>query len=152
MLHKIGVGIVIIALLSGGVWAAVPEDAVRSEFWVGTLTGYAVGIGGLFGVSAIVSAGCGGGWECFGRAILGALIGYTGGSAVGASLGVWATGNAYGVDGNVTLCFLGGMGGAATSAALGLIVGVPELLVLVPPAAAAGATAGFNVGAELHRR
>ncbi len=152
MLHKLGVGIVIVALVAGGVWAAEPQEAVRSEFWVGTLAGYAVGIGGMFGVSALASAGCDGGWECFGRAIVGAFLGYTGGSAVGASLGVWATGNAYGVEGNVALCFLGGVGGAATSAGLALLVEIPELLVLVPPAAAAGATAGFNVGAELRRR
>ncbi len=149
MVRKLGVGIVIVALMSGGVWAAQPRDAVWSEFLVGTLAGYALGIGGMFGVSAIASAGCDGGWECFGRAIVGALIGYTGGSAVGASLGVWATGNAYGVEGNVALCFLGGMGGALTSAAAALFMEVPELLVVVPPAAAAGATAGFNVGATL---
>ncbi len=120
-------------------------DPVVPQFIVGTLAGYGLGLAGAYGLAALFTVDCQG-WECLGRAIIGAAVGYLGGATLGASLGVWATGSLLGVEGNIGLCFLGGFAGAGTFVGLGFVLQLPEVLYLVPPAAAAGATAGYNAG------
>jgi len=137
----------VLVVLSGTAgWGMEGRDPVIWQFAAGTLGGYALGIGGAYGLATLLTVDCTG-WECLGRAIVGAFIGYTGGTVLGATGGVWAASAALGVEGNLGLSFLGAVGGTGVSLGLALTVQIPELLWLGPPAAAAGATAGYN-----HRR
>jgi len=120
-------------------------DPTVPQFIVGTLAGYGLGVAGAYGLATLLTVDCEG-WDCLGRALLGAGLGYLGGSALGASLGVWATGSLLGFEGNVGLCFLGGFTGAGALLGLGFVLELPAAFYLVPPAAAAGATAGYNAG------
>ncbi|MBC7222494.1 hypothetical protein H5T56_05900 [Candidatus Bipolaricaulota bacterium] len=129
------------------VLAVEPEEVVGLEFMVGTLSGYAGGIGGGFVLASIFVYGAEG-WEALGRLLAGFILGYTGGAALGASLGVAAVGSFFGVGGNLGLCFLGGAGGAGLVLGPRLITSWDFVFWFLPPAAAAGATAGFNVGAR----
>ncbi len=86
------------------------------------------------------------GWNCLGGAIVGVALGYTGGTVLGATAGVWATGAVLGIEGNVGLCFLGAVGGTGAAVGVSFLIELPELLWLAPPPAAAGATAGYNAG------
>jgi len=120
-------------------------EPVVPQLIVGTLAGYGLGLVGAHGLAALFMVDCQG-WECLGRGLLGAGLGYLGGSALGASLGVWVTGSLLGAEGNIGLCFLGGFTGAGTLMGLGFVLELPAVFYLVPPAAAAGATAGYNAG------
>jgi len=138
----------VVGLSGGFLLAAAPEAAVLPELVVGTLTGYAGGLAGAFLLTAALTTGAEG-WGVLGAAILGTVLGYTGGAALGASFGVAMTGWLLGVEGNIGLCFLGGAGGAGLVFGVGVAVELQPLFWLLPPAAAAGATAGFNVGARV---
>lgn len=137
----------LLGLAGSPVLAVEPEEVVGLEFVVGTLSGYAGGIGGGFALAWILAYGAEG-WEALGRLLAGFILGYTGGAALGASLGVATVGSLFGVEGNLGLCFLGGAGGAGLVLGLRLITDWDFVFWLLPPAAAAGATAGFNVGAH----
>ncbi len=119
-------------------------DPVVPQFIVGTLAGYVGGFGGAYALSGLLMGDCSG-WECLGRAILGAVIGFTGGTTLGAFGGVWATGAILEAEGNLGLCFLGAVGGTGAVVGFGFVVQLPELLWLAAPAASAGATGGYNV-------
>jgi len=137
----------VVGLSGGFLLAAAPEEAVLPELVVGTLAGYAGGLAGAFVLTAVLTAGAEG-WGVLGATILGTVLGYTGGGALGASFGVATTGSLLGVEGNIGLCFLGGAGGAGLMIGLRVATEFQPLLWLLPPAAAAGATAGFNMGAR----
>ncbi|MBC7098344.1 hypothetical protein H5T52_04390 [Candidatus Bipolaricaulota bacterium] len=138
----------VVGLSGGFILAAAPEEAMLPELVVGTLAGYAGGLAGAFVLTAVLTAGAEG-WEVLGATILGTVLGYTGGAALGASLGVATTGSLLGVEGHIGLCFLGGAGGAGLMIGLRLATEFQPLFWLLPPAAAAGATAGFNMGARV---
>lgn len=151
MMRKAVAALVIVGILSGAAVAARPEDAVLPEFLAGTLAAYAGGIIGAYTLSAAFAAGAQG-WGALAAAILGAVLGYTGGTILGSSLGVIGAGALLGVEGNVGLCFLGAAGGTGVMVGIGLAFEFPEtVFLLAPPVAAAGATAGFNVGARSRR-
>ncbi len=127
---------------------AQPEDAVLAEFLVGTVCSFAGGVGGAYVLAWAFAAGETG-WEAFGRAIVGAILGYTGGTILGASLGVAATGTLLGIEGNIGLCFLGATAGTGIAFGIGFALNLGDpAFFFIPPFAAAGATAGFNVGAR----
>ncbi len=138
---------VLVVVLGMAGWAMEYRDPTIWQFTAGTLGGYALGIGGAYGLSALLTADCTG-WDCLGRALVGAFVGYTGGTVLGATGGVWAASAVLGVEGNLGLCFLGAVGGTGASVGLALAIQIPELLWLGPPAAAAGATAGYNHRSE----
>ncbi len=148
-MRKIFIVVLTLALVSASALAARPEDAVLPEFLAGTLAGYGGAFVGAVTLSWAFSAGATG-WDALGRAILGAFLGFAGGTILGSSLGVITAGALLGIEGNVALCFLGASGGTGVAFGLGLGLGIPEtILPLAPPIAAAGATAGFNVGARV---
>lgn len=133
----------VVGLSGGSLLATMPEEAVLPELGVGTITGY---LGGLIGASVLPSVLTAGGFGGMEATVLGTVLGYTCGTALGASIGVALAGSLLGVEGNVGLCFLGGMGGAGLT--LGVLTIVVEfqlsLWFLSPVGAALGATAGFN--------
>lgn len=133
-------------------WPAQPDDAVLPEFLMGTICGYAGGVGGAYFLAWMFISGAETLGEALGYAILGALLGFTGGTIVGASLGVMGAGWWLGIEGNVGLCFLGATAGTGVAFGIGLAFNLGEItLFLTPPMAAAGATMGFNVGARPRR-
>ncbi len=136
---------VLVVWTAGTAWGMEGWDPVIPQFVVGTAAGYALGVGGAYALMSLLTRGCTG-WDCLGGAIIGVALGYTGGTVLGATAGVWATGAALGVEGNVGLCFLGAVGGTGAAVGLSFLIELPELLWLAPPAAAAGATAGYNAG------
>ncbi len=142
--------IVALALLlaGGSAFAVQPEDVVLPEFLAGTLGGYAGAVIGAYTLSWAFAAGATG-WDALGRAIFGAFLGFTGGTVVGSSLGVIVAGSLLGIDGNIGLCFLGAAAGTGVGFGIGIAFNISEtVLPLTPPIAAAGATVGFNVGAQ----
>ncbi len=142
--------VVALALVLAGVsaFAAQPENAVLPEFLAGTLGGYAGAVIGAYTLSWAFASGATG-WDALARAILGAFLGFTGGTVVGSSLGVIVAGSLFGIDGNIGLCFLGAAAGTGVALGIGISLQIPEnVLPFAPPLAAAGATAGFNVGAK----
>lgn len=144
---------VVLALLVMGAPAltAGPEDAILPEFLAGTLGGYAGAAIGAYTLSWAFSLGATG-WDALARVILGAFLGFAGGTIVGSSLGVIAAGSLFGVEGNVGLCFLGAAAGTGVVFGIAIALDIPEtVLPFAPPIAAAGATAGFNVGARSRR-
>jgi len=131
---------------------AGPEDAILPEFLAGTLGGYAGAALGAYTLSWAFSLGGATGWDALARVILGAFLGFAGGTIVGSGLGVIAAGSLLGVEGNVGLCFLGAAAGTGVVFGIGIALDIPEtVLPFAPPIAAAGATAGFNVGARSRR-
>ena len=138
----------VVGLSDGFLLAATPEEAMLPELVMGTLAGYAGAVTGASVPVAVLTAGAEG-WGVLGAAILGTVLGYTGGAALGASFGVMTAGSLLGVEGNIGLCFLGGAGGAGLMIGLRVATEFQPLFWLLPPAAAAGATAGFNVGARV---
>ncbi len=141
-----------IGLLAVAAWPAQPEEAVIPEFLVGTLGGYVGGIGGAYVLAWLFASGARTLGEALGYGILGAILGFTGGTILGASLGVIGTGWVLGIEGNVELCFWGATAGTGLAFGLGMAFNWGEIGVfLVSPVAAAGATAGFNVGARPRR-
>lgn len=68
------------------VLAAAPRDAVFFEFLVGTVGGYAGAAVGAIALSWAFSTGATG-WDALARTILGAFLGFAGGTIVGSSLG-----------------------------------------------------------------
>lgn len=138
----------VVGLSDGFLLAATPEEAMLPELVMGTLAGYAGAVTGASVLVAVLTAGAEG-WGVLGAAILGTVLGYTGGAALGASFGVMTAGSLLGVEGNIGLCFLGGAGGAGLMIGLRVATEFQPLFWLLPPAAAAGATAGFNVGARV---
>lgn len=147
------IGVVILALVVAGTSAlgARPEDSILLEFAGGTLGGYAGAALGAMTLSWAFSLGATG-WDALARTILGAFVGFAGGTILGSSLGVIAVGSWMGVEGNIGLCFLGAAAGTGATFGIGISLGIPEtILPVAPPMAAAGATAGFNVGARSRR-
>jgi len=138
----------VVGLSDGFLLAATPEEAMLPELVMGTLAGYAGAVTGASVLVAVLTAGAEG-WGVLGAAILGTVLGYTGGAALGASFGVMTAGSLLGVEGNIGLCFLGGAGGAGLMIGLRVATEFQPLFWLLPAAAAAGATAGFNVGARV---
>lgn len=133
------------------VLAAAPRDAVFFEFLAGTVGGYAGAAVGAIALSWAFSTGATG-WDALARTILGAFLGFAGGTIVGSSLGVIAGGSLMGVDGNMGLTFLGAAAGTGVMFGIGIGLQIPEaILPLAPPVAAAAATAGFNVGARARK-
>ncbi|QAA76101.1 MAG: hypothetical protein BIP78_0335 [Candidatus Bipolaricaulis sibiricus] len=140
--------VLVLALVGASAVAVEPQDAVLLEFLAGTAGGYAGAALGAYTLAWAFSFGATG-WEALGRAILGAFLGFAGGTIGGSSLGVIAIGSWLGVEGNVGLAFLGAAAGTGAAFGLGFALQLPEtILPFAPPAAAAGATAGFNVGAR----
>lgn len=138
-------------LASAPTLARQPADALLPEFLAGTLAGYAGGAIGAYALSWAFSAGATG-WDALARAILGAFVGFSGGTILGASLGVIGAGSLLGIEGNVGLCFLGAAAGTGVVMGVGIAFSIAETtLPLAPPIAAAAATAGFNVGARSRR-
>ncbi|MGC9530623.1 MAG: hypothetical protein ACP5G2_08515 [Candidatus Bipolaricaulaceae bacterium] len=131
-------------------WAAIAgqaSDPVVPQLLAGTAGGYLGGAVGAYALAAVLSAGAQG-WDSLARAIFGAVLGYTGGAILGASGGVIWVGSLYGVQGDIPLCVLGAAAGSGLSLGGGLAVGWPHsFMLLAPPAAAAGATAGFHANA-----
>ena len=144
-MRKLFVLAMVVGLFGGVLLAATPEEAILPELVVGTLAGYAGAVTGASVLVAVLTQGAEG-WGVLGATILGTVLGYTGGAALGASLGVMAAASLLGVQGNVGLCFLGGAGGAGLMIGLRLATEFQPLFWLLPPAAAVGATAGFNAG------
>lgn len=141
-------GFLFVLLLYIGVSAvaAEPSEAMVPQFLAGTLGGYAGGALGAFTVSRAFAAGATG-WEALSRAILGAVVGFAGGTVVGSSLGVVIVSQLIGVEGSVGRCFLGAAAGTGMVFGIGFILRRPEFVpYAAPPIAAAGATAGFNRG------
>jgi len=150
-MRKIAVTMLALVIASTPVLAARPEDAMFLEFVGGTLGGYAGAALGAITLSWAFSLGATG-WESLARVILGAFLGFTGGTIVGSSLGVIAVGSAMGVQGNVGLTFLGASAGTGLVFGVGIsFQAVETVLPFAPPIAAAAATAGFNVGARSRR-
>ena len=140
--------VLVLALVGASASAVEPQDAVLLEFLAGTAGGYAGAALGAYTLAWAFAAGATG-WDALGRAILGAFLGFTGGTIVGSSLGVIAAGSLLGIDGNIGLCFLGAAAGTGIAFGIGIAFNISETsLPLAPPIAAAGATAGFNVGAR----
>ena len=135
-----------------------PHSAVSAELIAGTLAGAASGVAGayLFAVSCVAHAE---GWAalaCFAAAALGYIVGVPVGSVVGVNV----AGSLSGVRGNFLLSVLGGIGGGAVGLGFaGLLAkvfdGLPEsaslaiFLGVVPFLSSAGATLGYNVGAQM---
>ncbi|MGQ9699869.1 MAG: hypothetical protein ACUVQS_02225 [Candidatus Bipolaricaulaceae bacterium] len=149
MKRALWVMVILVGLCGTPVWARTPEEAVLPEWVVGTLAGYAGGMAGALILGSLFAAGTGDFWEQLGLILVGVLLGYTGGAGLGASFGVITTGSFLGVQGNVGLAYLGGVGAAALAAAFSIALDLEAFLWLVPPAAAAGATLGFNVGVRI---
>lgn len=141
--------LVLVALLAGAPGLArEPRDAILPEFLAGTLGGYAGAVIGAYTLSWAFSLGATG-WDSLARVIFGAFLGFAGGTVVGSSLGVIAAGSLLGIEGNIGLCFLGAAAGTGATFGVGISLGIPEtILPFAPPLAAAGAIAGFNVGAR----
>ena len=139
----------LLALLVGAsAFAAQPEDVILPEILVGTLGGYAGAAIGAYTLSWAFSYGATG-WDALARGILGAFLGVAGGTAVGSSLGVIATGWFFGIEGNAGLCFLCAAVGTGTVFGIGISLDILEtILPIAPPIAAAGAMVGFNTGAR----
>lgn len=148
-MRKMAVVLSALVIVSTPVLAVRPEDAIIPEFLGGTLGGYAGAALGALTLSWAFSLGATG-WDGLARAILGAFIGFAGGTIVGSSLGVIAVGSWMGVEGNIGLTFLGATAGTGAMLGIGIALQIPEtILPLAPPVAAAGATAGFNAGARV---
>lgn len=142
-----------VVLIVAAVLAAVsamarsPEEAVLAEAGVGL----AAAFGGMYVGWAISSsvAGLSPDDSVLGRELRMATI--LGGMVLGASGGVAATGTLLGVDGNLPLCFLGGVMGIGAgyllSIPLYILADLDLDLVLLPVAAVALAVWGFNHGA-----
>lgn len=144
------IAVVALALLvsAAPALAEVPRYTVALEFLGGTVGGYAGGLWGRWLFPGPSPQGATG-WESLVRVILGAYLGFFGGSIAGASLGVIGVGALLGVEGNVGLAVLGAAAGTGLSFGIGFSLQVPEaVLPFGPLLAAAGATAGFNVGAR----
>ena len=151
-MNRVFAGIAAAVLATAPVLAAPPEQAVVPQLLVGTLAGYAGGAAGALALSRLFTIGATG-WESLARGILGAFVGFAGGTIVGSSLGVIAVGSWFGVEGNIGLTFLGSAVGTGAVFGIGIALQVPEtILPFAPPAAAIGATAGFNVGAWSRER
>lgn len=145
---KIAVTVLALMVVSMPVAAVPPEDAVFLEFVGGTMGGYAGAALGAITLSWAFSLGSTG-WDSLARVILGAFLGFAGGTIVGSSLGVIAVGSAMGIHGNVGLAFLGASAGTGLAFGVGISFQIAEIaLPFAPPVAAAGAVAGFNVGAR----
>ncbi len=144
------IGVVGLALLVAGApaLAQVPRYTVAAELVGGVLGGYAGGALGALALSWALSVGYTG-WEALARVIVGAYLGFFGGSIAGASLGVIGVGTLLGIEGNVPLAVLGAATGTGLSFGIGFSLQVPEMVLPFGPLlSAAGATAGFNVGAR----
>ncbi|MCX7750232.1 MAG: hypothetical protein N2320_01490 [Candidatus Bipolaricaulota bacterium] len=148
---KIAVVVLAAAVAGFPAMAEVPRHTVALEFVGGAVGGYAGGALGALALSWALSRGYTG-WESLVRVILGAYLGFFGGSIAGASLGVIGVGTLLGVEGNVGLTVLGAAVGTGLSFGIGFTLQVPEaVLPFGPLLSAAGATAGFNVGARARR-
>ena len=151
-MNKVFAVIAAALLASAPVLAAPPEQAVIPQLLVGTLAGYAGGAAGALALSRLFTIGATG-WESLARGIFGAFVGFAGGTIVGSSLGVIAVGSWLGVQGNVGLTFVGAAAGTGVAFGVGIALRIPEtILPFAPPVAAAGATAGFSVGARSRER
>lgn len=146
---RTGILVLVLILLGVCVTAAEIQDAIVPQLLVGTLAGYAGGAAGAFALAHVFAAGATG-WDALARAILGAFVGLAGGTVVGSSLGVMTVGHFRGMEGSIGLCFLGAIAGTGTAFGVGISFRVPELVpYFAAPAAAVGATAGFNHGARV---
>lgn len=140
--------LLLVLLVGASAFAAQPEDVILPELLAGTLGGYAGAAIGAHTLSWAFSLGATG-WDALARGILGAFLGFAGGTAVGSSLGVIAVGWLFGIEGNVGLCFLGAATGTGTVFGIGISLDILEtILPIAPPIAAAGAMAGFNARAR----
>jgi len=141
---------VVVSLAGAPALAAWPESAVVPiELLAGTAGGYAGGFLGAMTLSWAFAVGSTG-WDSLARAILGAFLGYTGGTIVGSSVGVIGAATVLGVEGDIAHCFLGAAAGTGLVIGLGVAFEIPQgIFPLTPPVAAAVATAGFNAGTGL---
>lgn len=144
--------VALVALVSSApALAEVPRYTVALELVGGAVGGYAGGALGALALSWALSQGATG-WESLVGVIVGAYLGFFGGSIAGASLGVIGVGALLGVEGNVGLAVLGAAAGTGVSFGIGFTLQVPEaVLPFGPLLAAAGATAGYNSGARLRK-
>ena len=140
---------IVVGLAGAPALAAWPEDvAVPIELLAGTAGGYVGAFLGSVTLSWALSAGSTG-WDSLARAILGAFLGYTGGTIVGSSVGVIGAAAILGVEGDVAHCFLGAAAGTGLVIGLGVAFEIPQgIFPFTPPVAAAVATAGFHTSAD----
>ncbi len=134
-----------------------PQSAVPLELIAGTVGGAGFGLAGAY-LASVACLAQAEGWEglaCIGFAALGYLIGVP----VGSTVGVNIAGLLSGVHGNVLLSALGAIGGEVAAIGFAALIagaadGLPEsvniamFLGVIPFASSAGATLGFNVGAQ----
>lgn len=141
----IGLAILVVAPAA---LAARPEDGILPELIAGTVGGYGGAFLGATTLAWVFSLGSTG-WESLVLVIVGAYLGFYGGTVVGSSLGVIAAGSLLGMEGNVGLTFLGAAVGTGGMFGVAFSLQIPEtLLPFTPVIAAAAATAGFNVNAR----
>ncbi len=136
-----------------------PQEAFGSELLIGTIGGAALGFGAAFALGEICLSQTTGldSIGCIGAFILGYMMGVPTGSIIGVN---WA-GSQSGVEGNLFLSILGGIGGsalgmltattvnAAFEESASEVVSLALFLGVAPFMASLGATWGFNAGAEL---
>jgi hypothetical protein len=148
---------ILLLVLVGFSAQAGSADAIPAELIAGTVGGAAFGVGGgaIMLFSCLAEAEGFGALACIGAAV----IGYALGVPVGATLGVNVAGSLSGVQGNLLLSALGAVGGEALGLGITALVaqgagGLPEplgwtmFLGVIPFLSSAGATWGYNVGAQ----
>lgn len=133
---------------------AGPQSAVPAELIAGTVGGAALGAAGAYILASTCRPDQGlGTLICLAAA---AMIGYVIGVPIGSTMGVNIAGALSGVRGNFLLSVLGAILGEAIGIGIAEVFGEPSesvgvimALGVIPFLSSAGATLGYNVGAQM---